>query len=270
MGDQKIILEVVERVEKKQGAALVTLTEIDGSSPGKKGNLMGVFEDGTTCGTVGGGNLEYTLIREALLCIEANESREVEFHLIESAALHMRCGGQVKAFIKIFEKRDNLIIVGGGHIGGELYKIGEYAGFDVTMIDDREEFCNFEKYPKAIANIVGDIGEMVGKISLDKHSYVVIVSRGHLGDKAALRSCIGKEAKYIGMIGSRKKIRETFDELIEEGISRGELEKIYSPIGLDISSGTPKEIGISIIAEILKVKNNLTGCSMKEKKGVWS
>lgn len=267
--EQKIILEIAERIEKKQGVALVTLVEIDGSSPGKKGSLMGVFETGEICGTVGGGNLEHTLINEALKAIKNNESRKLEFELTDQAALHMKCGGKVQAFIKVFEKKEKLIVVGGGHIGSELYTIGKYVGFEIIMIDDRKEFCNFEKYPDAKQNIVGNIGKIMEDLNLDENSYVVIVSRGHLSDKDALKGCLRKKVKYIGMIGSGKKVRETFNELIQEGFAREELEKIYAPIGLDISSGRPKEISISIIGEILKVKNNLSGKSMKEKKGVW-
>lgn len=265
----KIMLEIAKRVENREGVALVTLTKIDGSSPGKKGSLMAVFEDGSILGTVGGGNLEYTLIKEALTSIKDNKSKELEFELVEEAALHMKCGGTTKAFIKVFKKKDRLIIVGGGHVGGEIYNVASYLGMEITIIDDREEFCNYNKYPEASELIVGDIGEKVLEQNLDEHTYIVIVSRGHRGDKDALRSSVGRGAKYIGMIGSSKKIIETYKELLDEGILKEELKKVYSPVGLDISSGTPKEIAIGIIAEILKEKNSLSGKSMREVKGVW-
>ena len=260
--------EISEKIEKNEGVALVTLVHIDGSSPGKKGNIMAVTEQGEILGTVGGGNLEFTLIKEARKSIEENTSRELEFQLVEAAALHMKCGGKVKAFIKVFEKKNQLVIVGGGHIGSELYTLGTYLDFGITMIDDREEFSNSEKFPLA-KNLVGDIGEVLKNYQIDEYTYIVIVSRGHLGDKDALRSSLMRGAKYIGMIGSRKKIRETYDELMEEGISRECLEAVYSPVGLDISSGAPKEIALGIMSEILKVKNNLSGKSMREIKKVW-
>ena len=267
--ESKLMMEIARRIECGEGVALVTLVKIDGSSPGKKGNILAVFENGGIMGTVGGGNLEYTLTKEARVCIEENESKELEFDLVEEAALHMKCGGSVKAFIKVFKKRDRLIIVGGGHVGGELYQVADFLGMDIWMLDDREEFCNIEKYPNASKLIVGDIGEKILELPVDNYTYIVIVSRGHMGDKAALRACVGRGAKYVGMIGSRKKIIETNKELIAEGISKEELQKVYSPVGLDISSGTPKEIAIGIIAEILKIKNNLTGKPMSEVKGVW-
>ncbi|MGL4569016.1 MAG: XdhC family protein [Fusobacteriaceae bacterium] len=263
-----IMKKIADKIEKDEGVALVTLVHIDGSSPGKKGSIMAVFEDGETFGTVGGGNLEFTLKKESLEAISENSSRELEFKLVEDAGLHMKCGGSVKAFIKVFEKKNRLIIVGGGHIGGELYQLGSYLDFKITMIDDREEFCNSKKYPLA-KNLVGDIGEILRDILLNRYTYVVIVSRGHLGDKDALSSTVGRGAKYLGMIGSRKKIRETYIELMEYGVSRDELDKVHSPIGLDISCGSPKEIGFAIMSEILKIKNNLTGKPMRELKRVW-
>lgn len=267
--ESKLMIEIGKRVESGEGVALVTLIQIDGSSPGKKGNMLAVFENGGIMGTVGGGNLEFTLTKEAINCIKENESKEIEFDLVEDAALHMKCGGSVKAFIKVFKKRDRLVIVGGGHVGGELYQVADFLGMDIWMLDDREEFCNSEKYPHASKHIVGDIGVEMSKLKINEYTYIVIVSRGHRGDKDALRACIGRGAKYIGMIGSRKKIIETNKELMEEGISKEELQKVFSPVGLDISSGTPKEIAVGIIAEILKEKNNLTGKPMRDVKGVW-
>ena len=267
--ESKLMIEIGKRVESGEGVALVTLIQIDGSSPGKKGNMLAVFENGGILGTVGGGNLEFTLTKEAINCIKENESKEIEFDLVEDAALHMKCGGSVKAFIKVFKKRDRLVIVGGGHVGGELYQVADFLGMDIWMLDDREEFCNSEKYPHASKHIVGDIGEEMSKLQINEYTYIVIVSRGHRGDKDALRACIGRGAKYIGMIGSRKKIIETNKELMEEGISKEELQKVFSPVGLDISCGTPKEIAVGKIAEILKEKNNLTGKPMRDVKGVW-
>lgn len=262
----KIMYEIAKRVENGENVAMVTLVQIDGSSPGKKGNIMAVFDDGTIMGTVGGGNLEFTLIKEARKSMEENESRELEFELVEAAALHMKCGGSVKAFIKIFKRKDKVIIIGGGHVGGEIYKVAKFLELETAIFDDREEFCNYEKFPGANELIVGDIGENLKNYKLDKYSYVVIVSRGHKGDKDALREVIKGNPKYIGMIGSRAKIIQTYDELMKEGIKKEKLESVYSPMGLDISNGSPKEIAISVMAEILKIKNNLSGKSMKEVK----
>lgn len=264
--ESKIILEIGKKLEKKECVAMVTLIQIDGSSPGKKGNIMAVFQDKTILGTVGGGNLEYTLIEKALECMKKGESEELELDLIDDGGLHMKCGGTVKAFVKIFKKKSNLIIIGGGHIGTELYKLGEYLDMATIIFDDRKEFCNEERFPNAVSLVCGEIEDTIKNYVIEEDSYIIIVTRGHLGDKAALKELIKSTPKYLGMIGSRKKIRETYEELEKEGIDIDKLESIYSPIGLDISNGSPKEIAFSIMAEILKVKNNLSGKNMKDVK----
>ncbi len=266
--ESKIMFEIAKRIQNGEKVALVTLIQVDGSSPGKKGNIMGVFEDTTTMGTVGGGNLEYRLIKEAQIALENQESIELEFNLVDEEALHMKCGGSVKAFIKIFKEKEEIVIIGGGHVGTEIYKLAIFLEMKAIIFDDREEFCSYERFPHAEKLIVGNIKENIKKYNFNKNTYVIIVSRGHVLDKDALSEIINKDVRYIGMIGSRKKIRDTYKNLMNQGIPSELLEKVYSPIGLDISSGSPKEIAFSIVAEILKVKNNLTGKNMKELKKV--
>lgn len=264
----KIMEEIGNRIKRGEKAALVILTQIDGSSPGRCGNMMAIFEDGSTLGTVGGGNLEHTLTREGIEALKIQQNKEIQFKLVEDAALHMKCGGDVKAFIKIFEKKNRVLIVGGGHVGAELYNLFQFLDWEIEIFDDRTEFCNKIKFPVAKNLMLGNIEKNLENYFIDEKCHIIIVSRGHLEDKNALRQVIKKNAKYIGMIGSRKKVSETIKELIIEGIDRELFEKIYSPIGLDISSGTPKEIAFSIVAEILKVKNNGTGQNMKNIKKI--
>ena len=264
----RLMTEISKRIEKGEKAALVTLIDVEGSSPGKAGSLMGVFEDGSIAGTIGGGNLEYQVISSALEAIEEGKNRKFEFELVEEGELHMKCGGKVSGYIKIFEKRKKLIIVGGGHLGQELYKLGKFLNMYTTVIDDREEYANEKRFPQADELLHGSIGEILEKYALDEGSYVVIVTRGHSYDKDALRAVTGRTAAYIGMIGSRKKIIETYKDLIDEGVKEEYLEKVYSPVGLDISTGEPNEIALGIMAEILKVKNQGSGRHMSEVKKV--
>lgn len=264
----RLMIEISKRIERGEKAALVTLIDVEGSSPGIAGSLMGVFEDGSIEGTIGGGNLEYQVISSALEALEVGKNRKFDFELIEDAELHMKCGGRVRGYIKVFEKRKKLIIVGGGHLGNELYKLGKFLNMYTTIIDDRKEYANEKRFPQADELLCGDIGRLLEDYSLDEGSYVIIVTRGHACDKEALRAVLGKKSAYIGMIGSRKKITDTYKELIGEGITREELEKVYSPVGLDISSGEPNEIALGIMAEILKVKNKGSGKHMSEVKTV--
>ena len=262
----KILKAVSSAVEKGIETAVVTVLEVKGSSPGKEGSMMAVFSDGFILGTVGGGALEYEFIHEALKARKENKSCEKSFELTEKGSLHMKCGGFVRAYIKVFSKREKLLIMGGGHLGAELYTLGKFLNKYVVVFDDREEFANRERFPEADEIIFGKMEETVKNYSVDENSYIIIVTRGHENDKECLKAILDKKVspKYIGMVGSRGKVLSTYKELLDEGYSKDELKKIYSPIGLDISSSEPKEIALGIMAEITAVKNQKTGEHMRD------
>jgi xanthine dehydrogenase accessory factor len=150
-----------------------------------------------------------------------------------------------------------LIIAGAGHIGKALSQIGSMLDFEVTVIDDRAEFANHENIPYADHIIQSDIGEALSKLDIGNDSFVVIVTRGHRDDARALLSCIGSDASYIGMIGSRTKVALMQKEFIEKGwATQEQWDKIFAPVGLDIKSKSVEEIAISIAAQLVQVKNN--------------
>lgn len=266
----KILKAVSSAVEKGIETAVVTVLEVKGSSPGKEGSMMAVFSDGSILGTVGGGALEYEFIQEALKAIKENKSCEKSFELTEKGSLHMKCGGFVRAYIKVFAKREKFLIMGGGHLGAELYTLGKFLNKYVVVFDDREEFANRERFSEADEIIFGKMEETVKNYSVDENSYIIIVTRGHENDKECLKAILDKKVspKYIGMVGSRGKVLSTYKELLDEGYSKEELKKIYSPIGLDISSSEPKEIALGIMAEITAVKNQKTGEHMRDVRKI--
>ena len=264
----KIMLEIAKKIDLGERVALVTLTGVDGSSPGKLGSIMGVFFDGSIIGTIGGGNLEFQVINLAIEAMKNSENREFDFKLKIDEALDMRCGGRVKGYIKVFQRRNKLVVVGGGHLGLELYKLGKLLNMYIVIIDDRKEYVNRDRFPLADELLCGNIGDILETYSLNKNSYVVVITRGHLGDKDALRVVINREIAYLGMIGSRKKVIESYRDLLEEGVAKEKLLKVYSPIGLDVSNGDPAEIALGIMAEILRIKNNGTGKHMREVKTI--
>lgn len=266
----KILKAVSSAVEKGIETAVVTVLEVKGSSPGKEGSMMAVFSDGSILGTVGGGSLEYEFIQEALKAIKENKSCEKSFELTEKGSLHMKCGGFVRAYIKVFAKREKLLIMGGGHLGAELYTLGKFLNKYVVIFDDREEFANRKRFSEADEIIFGKMEETVKNYSVDENSYIIIVTRGHENDKECLKAILDKKVspKYIGMVGSRGKVLSTYKELLDEGYSKEELKKIFSPIGLDISSSEPKEIALGIMAEITAVKNQKTGEHMRDVRKI--
>lgn len=262
----KILKAVSDAVEKGIEVAVVTVLEVKGSSPGKEGSMMAVFSDGSIIGTVGGGALEYEIIQESLKAINKNSSCEKSFELTETGNLHMKCGGFIRVYIKIFAKREKLLIMGGGHLGAELYTLGKFLNKYVVIFDDREEFINKERFPKADELIFGKMEETVKNYSIDENSYIIIVTRGHENDKQCLKAILDKKIspKYIGMVGSKGKVISTYKELLSEDYSKEELKEIYSPIGLDISNSEPKEIALGIMAEIIAVKNKKIAIHMKD------
>jgi xanthine dehydrogenase accessory factor len=150
-----------------------------------------------------------------------------------------------------------LIIAGAGHIGKALAHLADMLDFEVTVIDDRPEFANFENIPEAHHIIVNDIGEALKNLEKDENTFVVIVTRGHKDDADALKPCIGSELAYTGMIGSKNKIASMRDNFIENGWATAkQWETIYTPIGLDIRSRTVEEIAISIAAQLVLIRNS--------------
>lgn len=264
----KVMDLISKEMRSNRGLALVTVIEACGSSPGKKGDMMCVLEDGCIEGTVGGGNLEYQLIQEAKKAIVEKKDKEISYSLGPDGDLKMECGGKIRAFIKVFKGREKLVIVGGGHLGLELYKLGKFLDMHISVFDDREEFANRERFLEVDEVYSGDISKNLINYHFDENSYVVIVTRGHVQDLEALKVLIDKKTKYLGMIGSSRKVAQNFKLLMESGVDKEKLEKVYAPIGLDISNGDPKEIALGIVAEILKVKNNRSGKNMKEIKSV--
>jgi len=150
-----------------------------------------------------------------------------------------------------------LIIAGAGHIGKTLAHLGDMLNFEVTVIDDRPEYANFENIPDARQIIVSDIGKALNDLKKSDETYVVIVTRGHKDDAEALKPCIGSDLAYTGMIGSKNKIASMRDNFIENGwATLKQWETVYTPIGLDIGSRTVEEIAISIAAQLVLVRNS--------------
>ncbi|HNR66175.1 MAG TPA: XdhC/CoxI family protein [Atribacterota bacterium] len=252
-----IFEQVFKRVEQNERIALVTIVDVSGSSPGKLGSKMLVNKDGLITGTIGGGMIEARVIEEAKLALKEDKGKFLSYQLNkEEASLEdwMICGGNIKVFIDVIVPQDEMIIFGAGHIAVILSKFAKMVGFKVTIIDEREEFANRDRFPEADRIVVAEPDIAIGEIKNFDSLYVVVVTRGHLKDEEALLSVINHGPKYIGMIGSKEKNKVIFQHLKEKGISEEEIAKIFAPIGVKIGAKTPEEIAVSIIAQIIGVK----------------
>lgn len=174
-------------------------------------------------------------------------------------------------FVEIYVKNPQLIILGGGHVSQPVAKIGKMLGFHVTVMDDREEFVTKERFPDADRLIQGTYEEIPEKIPVYENAYYVIVTRGHLGDSASARQILKRPYVYLGMIGSRNKVKLTREKLLREGFTEDQLNTIHAPIGLPIGGHMPAEIAVSITAEIVQEKNkyNVSYIDETVEKAVW-
>lgn len=172
------------------------------------------------------------------------------------APLTLPDGTEVGLYSEPLRPRPELIICGAGHIGAAVCHLGAWLDFEVTVIDDRSDFANAERLPEADHILVADPAEALGQRPLGPESYVVIVTRGHRHDARCLRACIRSNVGYLGMIGSRRKVKLIFDELLEEGLATPEdLARVHAPIGLNIGGTTVEEIAVSIAAELVAVRS---------------
>ncbi len=249
--NKEVISKLNQALELGKKVAFVTLTEENGSSPGRVGDSILVYEDGTLVGTCGGGLLEHTIQTKALACLKNEESTEFSINLKE---IGMSCGGSVRGFIDCRNRTTNLLVIGGGHLGKYIYQFSQILGYSVTIMDDREQYANSERFPNAKI-ICGDYGKVfTGKNYAD--SYIIIVSRGHGTDYVALKSLIKKDFKYLGLLGSKRKIISLLEKLKKDDIDYSKINNFYTPIGLNIAVSDPAEIAMSILAELMVVKNN--------------
>jgi xanthine dehydrogenase accessory factor len=255
-GMEDIYEEIVKIKARGEEAVLATVVATSGFTPRKEGAKMLVKADGKITGTVGGGALEGQVYEESLRLINSSEPRLLHFELTNEDASKegMLCGGNMTVFIEPIKPLPSMIIFGGGHISFFLAKIGKMLDFRIVVVDDRPQFASHERFPEADVIIAEDFPSVMRRMEINKSSYIVIVTRGHLHDSKILEWAVTTDAAYVGMIGSTKKVRNVFSLLESKGTDPERLSRVHAPIGLPINAETPEEIAISILAEIIQVR----------------
>ena len=249
------IFEEIVMLKKERGSGvLATVIEAVGSAPGKPGARMIIKGDGSTVGTIGGGAVEKKITEEALKLIQGRETRLIHYKLED---LGMACGGGMSIFLEPLASPPDLIIFGAGHIGSALSKIGALLGFATTVVDSREECANSERLPWADKVVAGDYQKALQQISFRDTSYLVILTHRHANDFEILEHCIKKPFRYLGMIGSRKKVATAFQQLREKGVDEETIKGIHAPIGISIGAETPEEIAVAIAAQLVAVRSGM-------------
>lgn len=258
---EDIYEEILKIKSEGKSGALATIIGTKGSTPREMGAKMLIRQDGKILGSIGGGCMEAEVWQEALKAIQEERPRTVHFDLTgkEAAVSGMICGGVLDIYIEPIVPTPRVFIFGGGHISLFVARMSVMVGFQVVVLDDRPQFANKERFPEAEEVIAEEFPLALGKLKVNKSSFLVIVTRGHLYDQEILEWAMGTEAKYIGMIGSRKKIQTVYTNLGEKGIAREKLQRVHAPIGLDIGALTPEEIAVSIVAEMIQVRRKMKG-----------
>lgn len=260
--NKNIINCLNENIKNNKSVALVTIISSSGSSPRKTGSMMLVdSEKNVLAGSVGGGKIEEVAKNDAVKCINQKNSKKIFYKLTGENSLEMACGGETTVFINTFIESEQIIIVGGGHIAKELVYLLENFNYDVTIIDFREEYANKLRFPN-IKTIFGEIHEVLNTLEFSDETSIVIITHGHLFDEVALEVVLNKKNRYIGMVGSKRKINQCFESLINKGFSKKLIDKVHSPIGLNIGGERPEEIALSILSEIQAVKYKKNGIEL--------
>ncbi|MFB3827169.1 MAG: XdhC family protein [Bryobacteraceae bacterium] len=248
--------ELVRLRRLGQKCALATIIEAHGSIPSHRNAKLLVREDGSIAGTIGGGCVEADVWNAARQVLETEKPRLLSFNLGQDAAAEsgLICGGQLEVYVEPVLPPPVVFIFGAGHISRALSQAATLAGFRTVIVDDRDAFANRERFPEAAEIHAGGYDEIFSRLAVNQASYLVIVTRGHRDDLRVLRWAAGTGARYVGMVGSRRKVIAIVRELEKEGLPPAAFQRIFAPMGLEIGAISPEEIAISVVAEMIAVR----------------
>ena len=260
------IYQALARLERENGAgALCTLVRTRGSTPRRSGSKMLVFPDGAFIGTVGGGELENRVIKEALAAIQDGRSRMLEYNMSDPQQGDPGvCGGQLEVYVEPIQPSPTIVVIGAGHVGKAVVQLAHWLGYKVVVNDDRAQFCTPELTPGADLYLPGSMKDLTQKVEITPWTYLVLTTRGSNVDVEGLPHLLDTPAAYIGVIGSRRRWITARDELLERGVNEDTLRRVRSPIGLELNAETPEEIAVSILAEIIMLRQGGDGRVMSE------
>jgi len=259
-----IYREVAEAEANAEPVALCILTSSSGSTPRHAGSKMLVYMGGRIRGTIGGGEVEGRVIQEALTALVDGKSRRLSYNMVDPQKGDPGiCGGQVEVFVEPVLPPPEIVIIGAGHVGQKLAYLAHWLGFRVAVSDDRAEFCTSAANPDADRFFPVSMADLPQHLKITAQTYLVLTTRGTSVDVAGLPALLDCEAAYLGIIGSKRRWSMTRKALLDAGIPEAKLAKIHSPVGLELNAETPEEIAVSILAEIIMLRNGGTGAGMK-------
>ncbi|HEY4683597.1 MAG TPA: XdhC/CoxI family protein [Candidatus Acidoferrales bacterium] len=265
MASGDVFEEIVRLRRSGRKAALATIVHTEGSIPSYETSRLLIRDDGSIVGTVGGGCVEAEVWAAAQEVMREERPRKLTFHLNNEASYDhgLICGGTVEIFLEPILPQAFCYIFGAGHISLSLSKVATLAGFSTVIVDDRPAFANRERFPEASDVIAEDFDTACSRIQTNESCFILIVTRGHKDDMRVMRWAAGVPNRYIGMIGSKRKVISVFRALEKEGVSSERFAEVHAPVGLEIGALTPEEIAVSIVAEMIAVRRHAEGLPSK-------
>jgi xanthine dehydrogenase accessory factor len=250
--------EIVQLRREGRRGAVATIVNVRGSIPSFKTAKMLVRDDGSVFGTIGGGCVEADVWQAARDVMESEKPKTLKFDLNQDPRYDtgLVCGGTLEIFVEPILPPALLYLFGAGHVALNVCKTASSAGFQVIVTDDRSSYASKERFPEAHEVHALDFEEATKKVEPNESSYIVIVTRGHRDDMRILRWAVQTRARYVGMIGSVRKVIEIFKALQAEGLPAHLFDKVFAPIGIDIGAVTPEEIGVAITAELIAIRRH--------------
>jgi len=259
------IYQAIAEIEKSaESAALCTVVKSEGSTPRHLGSKMLVYPDGHFIGTVGGGDLEHRVIDEAWMALSDGVPRLLHYNMADPTRGDPGvCGGQVEVFVEPILPAATVVVVGAGHVGKAVAHLAKWLGFRVAVSDDRPEFCNKETTPDADAFFAYPMADLPKHLKIDRRTFLILTTRGSSVDAAGLPALLNTPAAYIGVIGSKRRWATTVKELRAGNVPEESIARVHSPMGLELQAETPEEIAVSILAEVLMIRDRGTGKPMQ-------
>jgi len=260
-----IFEEIVELRRSGRHGALATIVNVRGSIPSFESAKMLVRDDGSIAGTIGGGCVEAEVWQAAREVMIEEKPRKLTFNLNHDPKYDsgLVCGGTLEVYLEPLLPVQTVYLFGAGHVSVNVYRAARMAGFEVVVVDDREAYANRERFTEAKEIYAGDFERVLSQLAPNQSSYLVIVTRGHREDMNVLRWAVDTPARYIGMIGSQRKIIAIYKHLKSEGVAPEKLSRVYAPIGIEIGAVTPEEISIAIVAELIAIRRGASPGSHK-------
>jgi xanthine dehydrogenase accessory factor len=257
--NQDFYRQVADLLGRYRAVAVATVVRTRGSVPRHAGSRMIILPDGANLHSVGGGRYEALVIEQALELLRGGDGpvlRTFPFRPEGPDSFGSVCGGEAEVFVEVIARAPRLVIVGGGHCGLALARAASLLDFRILVIEDRQDFAEAGRFEGTRAEqIIFAEQEFQNLPALEPDDYVVLVSRAHHTDLAALKRLLGQAPpRYVGMLGSQRRVETVFRALREAGVSAEALREVHAPVGIEVGAETPEEIAISILAEITRVR----------------